>query len=252
MKKNILALLAAISFIVLLSSCQKDAGGGPTTVTDKVKTYTEDIKSGSIGNFVTTYNLNYDGSDRISSMISTSNPGDKFLFTYNSASSYSMDIYNSNLLVIHEDFFLNSNSYPDSTFQYNDTGDTSTEKTVYNVKNQAIKLYEYDYSTITGSDLWNITTYTYDADGNLVKSEDTDTNIDTYEYYPDMVYVLPVITPYAQPKKLNLVKKRTLTSNGFLVGSATFTYTFDSKNRISTEKAVISDGSVILKTYTYF
>ncbi|MCW3116717.1 MAG: hypothetical protein JWM28_799, partial [Chitinophagaceae bacterium] len=34
--------------------------------------------------------------------------------------------------------------------------------------------------------------------------------------------------------------------------SATFTYTFDSGDRISTEKAVADDGSVVIKTYTYF
>lgn len=251
MKKNI-PLLTAITCIILFSSCQKDAGGGPTTVTDKVKTYTEDITSPFLGNSVTTYNLSYDGSNRISSMISTSDPGDKFIFTYNSATTYSMDIYNSNVRVIHVDFFLNSNSYPDSTFQYNDTEDSSTTKNIYNTNNQLIRTYDYDYSKITGSDLWNTTTYTYDAAGNMLKAEDTDTNIETYEYYPDLVYVLPVITPYAQPKKLNLVKKFTLASNGSVVGSATYTYTFDSKNRISTERAVTTEGTIILKTYTYF
>ena len=251
MKKSICPF-AVISCIILFSSCQKDVSGDPLTVTDKVKTYTEDITSGSIGNSVTTYNLSYDASNRITSIISAYDPGNKFLFTYNSATTYSMDIYGSNVRVIHEDFFLNSTSLPDSTFQYNKTGDTSTEKYVYNLKNQAIKMYEYDYSKITGSDLWNTISYTYDADGNLLKAEDTDTNIDTYEYYPDLVYVLPVTTPYAQPKKNNLLKKHILKSNGFLVGSATYTYSFDSKNRINTEKAAISDGSIVLKTFTYF
>jgi YD repeat-containing protein len=250
--KKITLPFAVIACIILFSSCQKDTGGDPPTSTDKVKSYTEDITSGSIGNSVTTYNLAYDASNRIISIISASNPGDKFLFTYNSATTFSMDIYNSNTRVIHEDFFLNSNSYPDSTFQYNNTGDTATEKSVYNGNNQVIKLYEYDYSKITGSDLWNTTTYTYDAGGNLVKAEDTDANINTYEYYPDLVYISPVTEPYAHPKKHNLLKKNTLSSNGFILGSATFTYTFDSNNRISTEKAVVSDGSIILKTYTYF
>ena len=251
MKKSI-PQLAVILCIILFTSCQKDVDGDPITVTDKVKTYTEDITSGSIGNSVTTYNLSYDASDRIISIISASAPGNKFLFAYNSASTYAMDIYSSNIRVIHEDVSLNSNSYPDSTFQYNNTGDTTTEKNVYNGNNQLIKLYEYDYSKITGSDLWNVTNYTYDANGNLLKAEDTDTNIDTYEYYPDLVYISPLIEPYSHPKKHNLVKKHTLTSNGYIVGSATYTYTFDSNNRISTEKAVTSDGSIILKTYTYF
>ena len=250
--KKIIPLPAIISFIILFSSCQKDVGGDLPTATDKVKTYTEDITSVSIGNSVTTYNLSYDASNRITSLISASDPGNKFLYTYKSATTYSMEIYSSNALVIHEDFFLNSNSYPDSTYQYNNTGDTSTEKYVYNAKNQPIKMYEYDYSKITGSDLWNTISYTNDADGNLVKAEGTDTNIETYEFYPDLVYISPVTTPYSKPIKHNLLKKFSLTSNGFLVGSAISTYSFDSKNRISTEKVVTSDGSIILKTYTYF
>ncbi|MGZ8525926.1 MAG: hypothetical protein ACXWV1_15950, partial [Chitinophagaceae bacterium] len=130
MKKSILPFLAILS-IILFSSCQKDVGGGPLTVSDKVKTYTEDVTSASMGNSKTTFNLSYDASNRITSLISASNPGDKFVFTYNSASGYSMEIFGSNIPVIHEDFFLNSNSLPDSTFQYNNTGDTSTEKYLY-------------------------------------------------------------------------------------------------------------------------
>lgn len=250
--KKVIFLFSFFACIIMFSSCQKDTGGDPPTTTDKVKSYTEDITSGSIGNSVTTYNLSYDGSDRITSIISASNPGDKFLFSYNSATNYSMDIYSSNTRVIHEDFFLNSSSYPDSTFQYNNTGDTATEKSVYNGSNQLIKLYEYDYSKISGSDLWNTTTYTYDTGGNLVKSEDTDGEINTYEYYPDLVYITPVIAPYSHPKKQNLLKRHVLQSNGFMVGSVNYTYTFDNKNRISTEKGVVSDGSIVLKTYTYF
>ena len=250
--KKIIPLPAVISFIILFSSCQKETSNSPLTTTDKVKTYTEDVTSASIGNSVTTYNLSYDGSNRITSLISASDPGTKFLYTYTSATTYSMEIYSSNALVIHEDFFLHSNSYPDSTYQYNNTGDTSTEKYVYNAKNQPIIMYEYDYSKITGSDLWNTISYTYDADGNLVKAEDTDTNIETYEYYPDLVYISPATTPYLKPIKHNLLKKFTLVSNGSTVGSSTHSYTFDSKSRISTDKAITTDGSIIVKTYTYF
>ncbi|MEP7376396.1 MAG: hypothetical protein ABI675_23565 [Chitinophagaceae bacterium] len=250
--KKIAFHLLVISSVILFSSCQKDTGGDLPTSTDRVKSYTEDITSGLIGNSVTTYNLTYDGSNRITGLVSASNPGDKFLYTYNSATTFSMEIFNSNVRVIHEDFFLNGNSWPDSTYQYNNTGDTSTEKNVYNGNNQIIKLYEYDYSKITGPDLWNTTTYTYDAGGNLVKTQDTDDVITTYEYYPDLVYISPVTQPYSHPVKHQLLKKNTLSLNGSIAGSATYTYTFDSNNRVSTEKAVLSDGSIIVKTYTYF
>jgi YD repeat-containing protein len=115
------------------------------------------------------------------------------------------------------------------------------------------KLYEYDYSKVTGSDLWNTTTYTYDGAGNLVKSEDTDDYVYTYEYYTDKLYLLPQVTPFAgSNQKTNLLKKLTLTESGTVLGSATYTYTFDSKDRVSTVRQDYSNGDVVIKTYTYF
>jgi len=131
----------------------------------------------------------------------------------------------------------------------------STEKYTYNINNQLIKIKEYDYSKITGAKLINITTNTYDTNGDMTESADLNSNVDTYEYYLDLIYATPIVTGPANinsAKKNHLVKKRTLKSNNYLIGSVVFTYTFDSNNRISTEKAVGSDGSAIIKTYTYF
>ncbi len=98
------------------------------------------------------------------------------------------------------------------------------------------------------------TTYvSYDANGNLLKSQDTDGNEDTYEYFPDMIYVHPLIGPALTPVvKHNLIKTHTLTTGGVHVATGTFTYTFDSNKRMSTEKAIVDDGSVVIKTYTYY
>src|SRR5882757_3535790 len=116
MKKSV-SRFAAISIVVSFASCQKETSIESSGVTNKVKTYTEAITSNTIGNSITTYNLSFDASDRIISMISASDPGDKFLFKYNSNKSYSTDIYNLNGLEIHEDVFLNNNLSTDSTFQ---------------------------------------------------------------------------------------------------------------------------------------
>lgn len=139
----------------------------------------------------------------------------------------------------------------DSTFQYNDTNDTTTEKYFYNSNNQLIKLNEYDY--YSSPILYNTTSYTYDNNGNLTKTTDTNNEVDTYEYYTDLVNVIPVIFPgTGNTKKLNLVKTHTVTSNGYPVGSSTATYTFDSSNRISTIVETADDGTVLTKTFTYF
>jgi len=250
--KNILSAIVTVSTIVFLSSCQKDAGGDLPASTDKVKTYTEDVTSSFVGHTVTTFNLSYDASNRIVSLVSASDPGNKIIYTYNSANSISSDLYSAGALQIHEDVYLNNNRI-DSTYQYNNDGDTTTEKYLYNSSGDWTKSYEYDYSKVTGSDLYNTITYTYDGNGNQLKAEGTDTNVETYEYYADQVYIHPLIGPALIPSvKHNLIKTHTITSNGYPVGTLTFTYTFDSSNRISTEKGVADDGSVIIKTYTYY
>ncbi len=252
MKKNFLFL--AVIALAILSSCQKEVSNTPLPAASlKIKTYTEDIRSGILGDFVVTYNLSYDGSGRMISMVDASEPGTKFVFAYPSSSKYTMDLFAENIFELHADYFLNSYSKLDSSFQYNNTGDSMTEKYVYNPARQLTKLYQYDYSKVTGSSLWNTTSYTYDGAGNLVKSEDTDDYVYTYEYYTDKLVLLPELMPFAgSNQKANLLKKFTLTESGTVTGSATHTYTFDSKDRVSTVKQDYSDGDVVIKTYTYF
>ena len=164
-----------------------------------------------------------------------------------------MELISDNAFDLHVDYFLNSQSLIDSTFQYNNTNDTSTEKYVYNPARQLTRLYEYDYTTVAGSSLWNRTDYTYDGSGNLIKEEDIDNWVTTYEYYTDKRYVMPQVLPFqASNDKISLVKKAVLTIPGVTPIIVNFTYTFDSKDRISTAKEEGSNGYTIIKTYTYF
>ena len=251
--KRITLFAAVAAVIVVLSSCQKEPSNTPLpTASLKVKTYTEDVRSGIWGNSVTTYNLSYDGNNRLTGMTDASNSGNKFVYAYPSSSKYTLDLFVDNIFELHADYLLNSKSLIDSTFQYNNTGDTMTEKYIYNPAGQLTKLYEYDYYN-TSSDLWNTTTYIYDGAGNLVKSQDTDDYVYTYEYYTDKLYLAPQLVPVTVPnQKANLLKKVTLTESGPVSGSATSTYTFDSKDRISTVRTEYSDGDVVIKTFTYF
>ena len=131
MKQN-LATLIALSSIIIFSSCQKDKQPNADTNLSKVKTYTESITSPGSPAISDTYNITYDGNNRITGVIPVNSADAKFIFTYGSNNKYSLDLYISGALSIHEDFFVNSNSFPDSTFQYNDTNDTTTEKYLYN------------------------------------------------------------------------------------------------------------------------
>lgn len=247
------SILVSFFAIIALSSCQKDKQPETNASLNKVKSYTESITTPGSGTIVATFNLGYDADNRITSVTQVEIPGNKFSFSYTSATQYSMDIFVGGALSIHEDFFFNGNSLPDSTYQYNDTEDTTTEKYLYNANNQLITLKEYIYSKSYGSQIDNITSYTYDSNGNVVKTTDTGKQTETFDYYPDLVYPMPITNPGSKViKARNLVKTYKVTSNGYLVGSIEYTYTFDSNNRISTITQTTDDGTVGTQTFTYF
>lgn len=241
-------LLLAIALIMLFAACSKEKSvidpSNPTNIS-KVKTYTEDLTAGGTHSVVT-YDLAYDNSNRLISMISEASAGDKFLFKYNT-NNFTGDIYNSNNLSIHEIFYMNSNSFVDSTFQYNDTQDTSTEKYIYNGAKQIVTLREYDYSAVGGSQLSNTTNFTYDSNGNQVSATD-DFSVTAYDY-TTLLNTL-VFIPVNIPMNKNLVKTTTVTSGG-QTDVLHHAYTFDSSNRLSTEKITTDTGEILVKTYTY-
>lgn len=245
-----------ISSAILFFSCKKSGNTDQTSHPDKVKTYSESVTSSDGSEFYATYNITYDANNRITGIIPVTTLGSKFLFAYPANNKFSIDIYNTGALSIHEDVILNSNSLFDSTFQYNDTNDTTTEKYFYNSNNQLITLKEYDYSKNYGADISNVTSYSYDSNGNLIKTTDTDKQVETFDYYPDLIYAMPFTNPYETQglkasKKMNLLKTRTVTSNGYPGGSVVYTYTFDSENRISSITQTLDDGTIGVQTFTY-
>ena len=242
-------LLAALVTTIAVSSCQKEISpeSPSSPVTSKIKTYTEDVTSAGSHSTIT-FNVNYDGSDRLISMVSASSPGDKFLYQYSSG-NFTIDLYNSSSISIHEIFFVNNNSFIDSTFQYNDTNDSMTEKYIYNSAKQLVTIKQYDYSKTSGSVLSNVENYTYDTDGNAIKVAD-DYTVITYEYYPSLLNNLGAFTPYL-PGNKKLVKT-TSVNDGSGVTTVNHTYTFDANNRITSEKDVADNGDIFIKTYTYY
>jgi len=241
--KILLAIIIAISF----TSCQKEKSNNPNNpAASKVKTYTEDVTEGGTHSVIT-FDVTYDASNRPVSLISESSPGDKFVLQYGTG-SFTLDLYNSNVASVHEVSFLNSNSFIDSTFQYNDTNDSTTEKYIYNSAKQLITLKEYDYTKVNGAQLSNTTSYTYDTNGNPV-SETDDFSVTTYEY-TTLVNNL-VFVPSFLPVPKNLVKTTTVTSGGSS-SVLNHTYTFDGSNRLTTDKTTDDNGDILIKTYTYY
>jgi hypothetical protein len=245
---RITKILCIIFIALIFSSCRKESSTiNSGTPASKVKTYTEDVTSWGVHSVIT-FNLIYDANDRLISMISATSSGDRFEFQYSNG-TYTTDLYNSNTLSIHELFFINSNSLLDSTFQYNDTDDSMTEKYLYNSAKQLITLKEYDYSLVTGSELFNTEDYVYDSNGNVIKITGN-SSVTTYDYYTDLVNNLVLGTSYL-PVNKNLVKTTTVNSGGIPV-TLNHTYTFDSGNRIITEKIIADSDEIVIKTYTYY
>jgi YD repeat-containing protein len=240
-------ILFSIGTALLLAACQKDKQPDTNNHISKVKTYSEKVVSSDGDSIVANYNLSYDAQNRITAINQVEVPGNKFSFTYESDSKFSIEIYVMGALSIHEDIFLNSNHFVDSTYQYNDEGDTTSEKYIYNANNQLGTVKEFNNSVVD-----NVTTYSYDGEGNLVKTTDTDKQVETFDYYPDLVFATPFINPLQSTTPAHLIKNHKITSNGYVVANIVSTYTFDSKNRISTITQTLDDGSVAIQTFTYF
>ena len=174
-------------------------------------------------------------------------PALKIVYQY-STSSFTLDLFNSNALSIHEIVWLNAIPFIDSTFQYNNTNDTTTEKYIYNSSKQLVQKNEYSFSTVSGATLNNTTNDTYDNNGNVITETD-DFGTTTFDYYSSLLNPFSLDIPYLRATK-NLQKTVSNNSGGAII-SVTHTYTFDSNNRLTTDKAVGSNGDIIIKSYTY-
>ncbi|MGI8634451.1 MAG: hypothetical protein ACR2KZ_03510 [Segetibacter sp.] len=113
-----------------------------------------------------------------------------------------------------------------------------------------ITLKDYTYTKALGSVLNGTFSFTYNNNGNLIKVE-SGSQMTSYEYYPDLINNLPKNIMFFQEDK-NLVKTTTETDSSPGSRITNHTYTFDSKNRISSEKSVFSNTSyVVIQSYTY-
>ncbi|WP_153799517.1 hypothetical protein [Foetidibacter luteolus] len=251
--KYLSVIQALVVTMLLFCSCQK--GIDDTTIPGQVdtsnlpKTYTEEITSSSAGNSSVTLQLSYDTHGRVTSMISTTNAGDKFIYQYPTDSTFTMDIYNGGSVVIHENFFINKTwQLVDSTFQYNDEGDTITEKYHHDPLGRLSAVYEFSYTTTGGAVETDRSYYTYDSNGNYtsIKGQSTET---TYEYDTSLKNVLNRGLLYFYQNK-HLPVKTTQSESGE-THVATHTYAFDNQNRLTVETISLDNGDAGKRTYTY-
>ena len=246
MKKT---LIPAIIGFFLFTSCKKNNETPSAGTASLPKTYTEDIRTAGF-NSVTTYNLTYDGNNRITSMTAIPEPAIvKFIYKYSSNNSLTMDLYNSNVVTVHEILWLNTMGTLDSTFQYNDSNDSTTEKYIYNSGKQIQQIKTYNYSS-AGSTLDHTSNYTYDNLGNAITVASSDGTATSYTYYTDLLNTVTMGHTF-NPQSKYLIKTASSSSSGTLV-TATHFYSFDNSNRVIKDSTVTSGvTAVLIKSYTY-
>jgi hypothetical protein len=250
MKSKPLIIVAAALF--LFTACKKSNSNNGTVIDSKykLKTYIEDGTQSSLG-IVDSFAVTYDANNRITGL--TSLPVST-LYTY-SSNSFTVDVLENGQPSIHEIDYLNSSSLVDSSFQYNNTNDSTTEKYIYN-GSQLVTQKEYSYSKVTGSQIEGQDDYTYDNNGNIIKDVNSDgmgniytVSTVTYTTTPITVNLGPVYLP-VNAKYLQ-ASKTVKDAFGNIQETATFTYTFDSSGRVTQETDTISDGEVFIKKYIY-
>ena len=197
--------------------------------------------------------MTYDGNNRI---ISVASSNIKFIYTYNSNVNFTLDLYTNNLLDIHEVFYVNSALSVDSTFQYNNTNDSTTEKYIYIGKLLSHRT-TYRYSKSSGSRIDTQNDYTYDNNGNPIKDTQIDSigNIKTIFTYTYNSSILNFSTSplYFAPKSKNLPATLAVTDGlGSAIVSVTYTYLYDNSGRVTKETDTLDNGEIVVKTFVYY
>jgi len=239
--RNLLTLSAVIFFA---ASCKKNSDTSPSGVSSKLKFYIEDARATPYGT-VDSFSVGYDNNNRITSLTGKSI---RFAYAYNGSTGFTMDLFEQGLLSIHEIGFIKG-SYVDSTFQVNNTQDTTTEKYIYS-GTQLKSRITYDYSG--GHPLvHDQESYTYDGSGNLIKTVQLDGTTTAYTY-TDNAFQLTVNPSYypVQAKNLPATEKQT-DGGGNIIATVTYTYEFDGQGRVTKETDSISGGFVVVKSYVY-
>ena len=243
--------------ILFLFSCKKtDTIQSPGGTTATIKTYIEQVVSPGY-NTADTFNVSYDASNRVISLISIHPSGGKFIYQYNSNSTYNLDIINGTHLSIRLTAFINNNSLLDSTFQYNDTNDSTTQKFIYNAAKQVVQFKTYNYKLTTGAVLFRKNDYTYDNNGNEITDTETSAtgNINTvitytYTNLTGNLFVLGTIYQPAMYKNLQSTISYYTPYNN-TTQTFTCTYTFDSNNRVTSQQQTDGKGTTVTKKFIY-
>lgn len=236
--------------LCFLASCKKNSNSGSSANSSKLKMYIEE--SHVAGSFaLDSFHVSYDNDGRMTGMIS---PAIGIKYGYNGNTSFTTDLFENGSQTIHEIAYLNGNKLVDSTFQYNNTQDTTTEGYAYSgsqLKTKTTYMYSDGLPYVDTREV-----FTYDGNGNCVKDVTSDSSgvvqsIETFTYTNKSFQLLENPTYYPIQAK-NLPASLALTDGqGNAMGSATFAYVFDGSGRVTKETQKADNGDYVIKTYVY-
>ncbi|MFY8129107.1 MAG: hypothetical protein ACOVMM_12065 [Chitinophagaceae bacterium] len=250
MKK--LKTIALVITVCTFFSCTKTESNNTVSLTDFVKTIS--VTDGSV-----TYKdeIFYDSQGRIDS-INKENGYGRFIYKYPTTNKIIGQLIrnSNNELQIYIEVYLNSSNLQDSAFQYNNTKDSSSEKCVYNAQGQLINFKRYRIKNKVTTHIISETVYEYNPSGNVIRETTTyhggTTPVITNYTYTNTPFVFKYGTLYPYPYQIpnHLVLRKTVA--GTFTQTSDYSYTFDNKNRVSTEKEVRNSSVSIVTNYTYY
>lgn len=241
-----------VAVLIFSTSCKKDKDGG-SSGRQKLKSYTEEITAVGIGHVVETFNVSYDGQDRITSIVSTTKPGHRLEYNYINNNKFTYEQIEDNKVMLHCDYFINAEiGKVDSLYQFNIRKDTIAFKYLYNKENKILRQKEYLITYYLPPVWYNTIDYVYDTRGTLTRKTETSPAEITYVYdaeYKNTTLLEPGYLPSQE-----LLPTHTYSTRFNITTTTEHTYTYDDKGRLTVAKAVTFDGSrqtVIVRTYTY-
>jgi hypothetical protein len=245
------SFIVPVLLLALFISCKKNSSNSSASNSNKLKFYIEDATNTPLDE-IDSFSFTYDGQNRITSLYSTNI---RSVYAYPTSNTFTLDLFTYGTFNIHEVAYINSSSLVDSTFQYNNTNDTTTEGYIYSGRLLLVKT-TYDYSAITGAQISMQDEYTYDNNGNAIKDVQTDgfgnvNTISTFTYTDKLLNYS--IGPTYIPQSKNLPATLVQTDgSGSHIATITYTYVFDSSNRVIKETDAVDNGESVVKTYVYY
>lgn len=246
--KSTLAIVGLLSLAICIQSCKKTRTPDPTLTYPKKKYLSQSIQIFESQPYITNYT--YDSQKRLISIKQATKTGPI-------TTTYSYD--GSNRLIGTEQTLTSEGvvwrtvttiSYDESNVHQNvktyDGNDLKTEVNTYYVfEEDKIKEVHYDNGVVTTS--------TYDANGNTIKTEASNGNTTVSTYTDKKNQAKRFTTPgiYSSPSP-NLIASRVSTTSQSKM-TTIYTYTFDAKGYVSTVFADqdLDDHNDITTTYAY-